>query len=194
MVCAKGAVYAFALVNTNAEKGEAVEKAVKCAQGAEKTAENAVNEDRREDYAHHEDKLPCEQGSEHFKETAVYLVREKSYTALKSSCGADIFAEGGQGCCSEGVGNGNYENEEDEDNVFQSRKDTCYGAFFHLRGLKLVGEILKKSEGADPAADHSSEKNAVKSEDAENVEDRAFSALKGTLQRAYGAGAGGTGA
>ena len=105
---AQTAVGTALLVDLDADDGELVEKTVKRAKRADKTAEEAENEHARQNDRDHQKELPGEERAEHTQIAAVDLVGEQSHRALERSRGADVLTEAGQGEIPELVGDGEY--------------------------------------------------------------------------------------
>ena len=184
----------FFFIHLDTKEGEFVEQAVQTAQGANETAEYAVDKYTAYDDADHQQEFPGEQRAEHPEGTVVDLVGKQQQAAFNDASGADVFAEGGGRGFVNGVCNGNHHCEEYQDHILHIREDPGDGALLHLGRFDFVQQILDQAEGTQPTADHSAEDNGIEHHDAEGIEERTFTIIKGTLQRTQGAGTDGTGA
>ena len=192
---AASALGAFAVFNRNADEGDLVEKAVDQSERAEEAAEEAVNEHRTEHKDDKKEEFPGEKRAEHREHILVLGVREKSDSTLKRSRRAYVFAECGQNELAEGVNEGQREDENGENDVFQLREYFCEAIFLDLRGLDLINEVLNEPEGAKESADPAAEKERVEQDDAHHIiGDRLVCRRQRVLERAEGASGGCRGA
>ena len=189
----EAALGALGFLNTHTKEGNLVEQTIQTAQGAQKPAEEPEDEDAAQEDADHQQELPGEQGTQHGEITGVDLVGKEADTAFQSAGRTDVLAESGQGNVPESIHDGDDKDKEHQNHIFQIRQQPGDGSLLHLRRGDLIQQLLNQTKGADPAADHTAEENAVQQQDAADIIDGTVVSGEGTLQRTQGTGTHSTG-
>lgn len=157
----------FIFIHAQLQKGNAVEPCVKRAEGANPFAEGAVKQDAQDDDRKEHAGFPCEQGAERGADTAAG--EGEGNCAFQDTLRTEIFAEEGVPHA-EGIDHKGRQKKyhDDENQIFQiaqSMQPFC--GKFPCRDF--MEQLLQPAEGAEKAADKSSEQNADENQHACDV-------------------------
>ena len=161
---------AAALVDFDADQGQAVEHAVDRAERADKAAEGPVAEDAGSRDDEHDHKFAREQDPQHREEIGVLRVGEESDGAFKSASRADVFAETrDRHVVPDPVPHGDRDGKHRQDHVFEIGERAGDAALRDLGCRDLVQQLLDQPERAQPAADRPAKRQAEDHDDAQHI-------------------------